>query len=295
MGFLREVQHGNVTDLRACRFGFAGNAQAADNVGVYPRAAEVFAHFFHHQAVQAVHGQGGHEGLGPGKQLHFPLNHGLSGQGFNKRCFFIGIFHNGHAADDGHLFQNDLGHIYQQARQLGLPQAVKLPGPARAAQTHHQFFAHAAFHTALEGGVGLDAVYRDDGVHGKGRIQHIGHEPVRSLADAAAGVAGNNLDAHVLFGNSQTVENLFLPLGRAAAVAAHGGQQHGGCAALAHHGDGGCQHGADVLDAAAAGGNAHCSAGLDARRKATHLGSHCGNGVVHPGAREALAHAGHGR
>ena len=172
---------------------------------------------------------------------------------------------------------------------------MKLPRPAGAAKAHNQHLAHAAFYTALERGVRFNAVDGDDGVYRKGRIKHVGGEAVCRLPNAAAGGAGYHLGPKPFFGNIQAVQHFLLPLGRAAAVAAHGRQQHRGCAAAAHHSNHGLKHGAYILYAPAANGYTHRAASLDARRKQLHLCSHFCCGIIHSGPNKRLTYARHGR
>ena len=61
--FFRNIQHRNIANAGAGHLGLALNAQAANNIGIHTSAAEIFAHFFHNQAVQPVYRQGGHKGF----------------------------------------------------------------------------------------------------------------------------------------------------------------------------------------------------------------------------------------
>lgn len=73
-----------------------------------------------------------------------------AGIALDARGFLISVFDDGHPAKHGHLAEEHLGDLHQQAGKFGLPKAVELACPARPAKAHHELLAQPALHAALE-------------------------------------------------------------------------------------------------------------------------------------------------
>src|SRR5262249_17798659 len=132
------------------------------------------------------------------------------------------------------------------------------------AQADEHHLEQAALDGPVEGGVRLDACDDADVVGLAGVLVEVDRVALAGRADLDD--LHRRLDGRAdgLLGDAVALDDLALPLGGAAAVAAHGGHEEGfGAEGLQVVGDGAEDEG-DVGDAAAAGGERDGVAGLDA-------------------------------
>ena len=166
-------------------------------------------------------------------------------------------------------------------------------GPFVLAQADEHHLHQAAFDVADEARVRLDAVADQHVVGLEGVAVEVDGKPSAVWPTTTVSMLeriGQPQNASVM---PYEVEHLALPLGRAAAVAAHGRHDERLAAQRLEVLDDRLGDQVDVGDAAAAGGDGHGLAGLDPRRELQlfELRARLGGHVGHLGRRELLPQA----
>ena len=221
----------------------------------------------------------------------------LRGDSFDGVRLVVSVFEDGDAKADGSFLQNETGGLLNGVgKDLG---GFLVHGRAAlvVAKADDQHLAETALDWADEVGVQLYAVDRDDEVGFIGCAV----EPDGAAVGAVAKINGvhrcHNGNAETLLRDPVAREDLALALLRAAAVAAHGGDDKGLRTQFFERVYRRFDDGIEILDAAAADADGDTHAGLDERAdlRLCELCAHRAGHILQTGLVKLLPHTIHPR
>ena len=252
---LGQPHHGDLGDEGHLGVGHAADVGAPAHGRVDAGARHVLADALDDQPVESREGQPRHRRLGAHQQPGIDLGEVLRLADLDDGELLAGVLHQRDAGRQRRALGDALGQPGQHVGVAGRADAVDLPRALRLAEPHGQHLGQPALDGPGKARMRLDAVDDDHAIRRRRTSVEAASRPVGQVAVAHRLHRGAHGAAHRRLRDAEPFQHRRLPLGRAAAMRAHGGHDERRVAARLQPVDRAARHAVDVDDAPAAHGD----------------------------------------